>query len=90
MLGIWGESGAIGSGIAVAAMSIGFPRVLGASHWLMLGVHLQEVDCRMQEGRLEVGGSLNLKFFMPHVADVRSAVVLILATNTIIYVSAIK
>ena len=35
MLGIWGESGAIGSGISVAAMSSSFQRVQGASHWLI-------------------------------------------------------
>lgn len=45
MLGDWGESGTIGSGISVAAMSDRFWRAQIVSHWLRIELQLQEVSC---------------------------------------------
>lgn len=71
MLGIWGESGAIGSGMSVAPMSDGFQRLQGASQCLRLGVHSQEGECGVDcGGGKKVETSLNLKFFLANVAGV--------------------
>lgn len=43
MLRTWGESGAIGSGITVLAMSNRFWRMQIVSTWLVLDVRLQEM-----------------------------------------------